>query len=88
MTSPSDPRVGALADILKSTRKRISLSLLAHLAGINPRSLHRYLQMRPVRDLMCRRGWTFTDSKTLGLPALEHPPYSLPYLVRNEPNNI
>jgi hypothetical protein len=82
---PDDPCVSRLVRHLKGNRKRLSLTHLAHLAGIPSGQLWRYLQLRPVRDTMRKRGWTLTTSRALDLPALEHPPYSLPYLVRNEP---
>jgi hypothetical protein len=81
--SSDGPRVAALLATLRGNRKRISLTYLGSLAGIPPGQLWRYLQLRHVRDAMKRRGWTFTDSKALGLPALEAFPFSVPYLVRN-----
>jgi hypothetical protein len=73
----------ALLTVLRGNRTRISFTYLAKFAGIPQRQLNRYKQMRPVRDAMAKYGWTLTDSKALGLPALECFPYSVPFLVRN-----
>jgi hypothetical protein len=64
---------------------RVSLSRLSRLCGLTQRQLVVALQARAVAHWMRKRGWSITDSKALGLPPLEHPPYSLPYLVRNAP---
>jgi hypothetical protein len=81
--------VANIVRILRATqgehrgRTRISHSYLEHLAGIRPGQLWRFLQLRTVREVMQRRGWTFTTSQALGLPALEAFPFSVPFLVRN-----
>jgi hypothetical protein len=83
MKQPLNPRVVALVRALGGNRKLISLTYLAHLAAINPVSLHRYLDLRTVRDALQRNGWHFTDSKALNLPPLEKFPFSMQFLVRN-----
>jgi hypothetical protein len=83
LKSLTDPHVAALVAILRRRRTRISLTYLAYLAGVPARQLWRLLELRPVIDAMRRYGWTFSDSKTLGLPALEAYPFSVQFLVRN-----
>jgi hypothetical protein len=70
-------------------RQRISLSHLAHACGLTHRealaSLKAALQAPPMAQWLRKRGWELTDSRALGLPALERWPYFIPYLVRNAP---
>jgi hypothetical protein len=77
MTPSTDPHVRAIVCALRG-RTRISFTYLAYLTKIQPRVLPRYLAHRKIRD-----AWTVTDSKSLGLPALEAFPFSVQFLVRN-----
>ena len=81
--SSDDPRVSALVATLRGNRKRISLNYLGALAGIPQGQLWRYLRLRSVRDMMKRRGWSFTDSKALGLPTLYIGGQPVPMLIRS-----
>jgi hypothetical protein len=53
------------------------LTIGSTMTKIKLRALPHYLAHRKIRD-----AWTITDSKALGLPALEAFPFSVPYLIR------
>ena len=63
-------------------RRRISLTLLAKLAGLTTRALQAALEVPPMAKWLRKRGFALTDSKALGLQPLERWPYSIPYLIR------
>jgi hypothetical protein len=64
-------------------RHRISLSHLGALSGLTQRQLVAALKERTLAHWVRKRGWSLTDSKSLGLQALEAFPFAVPFLVRN-----
>lgn len=66
-------------------RTRLSFTYLAHLTRIPPAVLGGYLNLPDVRRALSRYGWRVTDSKALGMPSLLQHPYTLPYLIKDQP---